>query len=71
MLSKTGYARIFTLFHNYIPLEKNGPFIWTNLNPLHPRMPYAKFSGNWISGSGGEDFLFSSMNFRYFMIISS
>ena len=28
------------------------PFIWTNLNSLHPRMHCAKFSWNWPSGSG-------------------
>ena len=31
------------------------PFIWTNLNPLHPRMFCAKFGWNWPSGSGEED----------------
>ena len=31
-------------------------FIWTNLNPLHPRMLCAKFGWNWPSGSGEEDF---------------
>ena len=40
---------------NYLPLEKAGPFIWTNLNPLHPRMLCAKFGWNWPSGSGEED----------------
>ena len=32
------FVNVFLLFHNYLPLEKGGPFIWTNLNPLHPRM---------------------------------
>ena len=45
-------------------------FIWTNLNPLHPRMLCAKFGWKWPSGSGDEDFLISSMFFRYFEIIS-
>ena len=31
-------------------------FIWTNMNPLHPRMLYAKFGWNRPSGSGEEDF---------------
>ena len=31
-------------------------FIWTNLNPLHPRMHCAKFGWNWPSGSGEEDY---------------
>ena len=30
-------------------------FIWTNLNPLQPRMLCAKFGWNWPSGSGEED----------------
>ena len=34
-----------------------GPFIRTNLNPLHARMLCAKFVWNWSSGSGEEDFL--------------
>ena len=29
----------------------------TNLNPIHPRMLCAKFAGDWLSGSGEEDFL--------------
>ena len=45
-------------------------FIWTNLNPLHPRMLCAKFGWNWPSGSGEEDFKISSMYFHYFVIIS-
>ena len=32
------FVKVFLQFHNYLPLEKNGPFIWTNYNPLHPRM---------------------------------
>ena len=31
------------------------PFIWTNVNPLHPRMPCVKFGWNWLSGSREED----------------
>ena len=44
--------------------------LWTNLNPIHPRMLCAKFGWNWSSDSGEEDFLISSMYFRYFVIIS-
>ena len=46
------------------------PFIWTNLNPRHSRMLYAKCDWNWPNGSGA-DFKISSMNFRYFVSISS
>ena len=31
------------------------PFIWTNLNPIHPRILCAKFGWNWPCGSGEED----------------
>ena len=61
---------LISLFRNYLPLEKAGPFIWINLNSLHPRMLCAKFGWNWLSGSGEEDFLISSMYFHYFVIIS-
>ena len=40
----------------YLPWRRAGPFIWTNLNPLHPRMLCAKFSWNWLCGSGEEYF---------------
>ena len=33
-------------------------FIWTNLNPLHPRILCAKFGWNWLSGSGEKDCIF-------------
>ena len=64
------FVNVFSLFRNYLPLEKGGPFIWTNLNPLHPRMLCAKFGCNWLSGSEEEDFLISLMYFRFFVIIS-
>ena len=31
-------SKYFRYFCNYFRLEKGGPFIWTNLNPLHQRM---------------------------------
>ena len=43
------------------PLRNIGPFIWTNLNPLHPWI---------ICSSGEENFLNSSMYFPYFVTIS-
>ena len=45
-------------------------FIWRNLNPFHPRIIWAKIGWNWLSVSGEEDFLISSMYFHYFVIIS-
>ena len=46
---------IFCIFV-IIPLLKGAwSFIWTNLNPLHPRMICTKFDWIWPSGSGEED----------------
>ena len=39
-----------------------GLFLWTNLNPLHPGMLFAKFAWNWPSGSVEEEFKFSLVN---------
>ena len=61
------YFRNFDIIY---PWKRVGSFIWTNLNPLHPRMLCAKFVWNWPNGSGEEDFLISSMYFRFFLIIS-
>ena len=44
-------------------------FIWTNTNHLHPKMLCGKFGLNWPSSSEEEDFLISSIYFRYFKII--
>ena len=60
------YFRYFVII---CPWKRVGPFIWINLNPLHPRMLCAKFGWKWLSGSGEEDFLILSKYFRYFVII--
>ena len=44
----------YLVFCNYLPLEREGPFVWTNLNLLYPRMHCAKFGWNWPNGSRGE-----------------
>ena len=46
---------LFYYFPIISPLWRLWPFIWTNLNPLYPRMPCAKFGWNWLIGSGKED----------------
>ena len=46
------YFRHFVIIS---PWKRAGPFIWTNLNPLHPRMLCAKFDWNWPSGSGEDE----------------
>ena len=46
------YFRYFLIIS---PWKGAGSFIWTNLNPLHPRMLCAKFGWNWPSGSEEED----------------
>ena len=61
------YVKYFVIIK---PWKRAGLFIWTNLNPLHPRMLCVKFGWNWPSGSGEEDFLILSTYFRYFVIIS-
>ena len=61
---------VFLLFRNHHPLEKGEPFIWTNLNPLHPKMLCAKFGWNWSSCSEEENFQNLSMYFCYLLIIS-
>ena len=58
------YFRFFVIISPW----KLKPYIWTNLNPL--RMHCAKFSWNWPSGSGEDDFSNQSMYFRNFVIIS-
>ena len=42
------YVRDFKIIS---PWKRSGPFIWTNLNPLYPRMLCAKFASNWPSRS--------------------
>ena len=37
-------------------VKRCGLSIWTNLNPLYPKMLFAKFGWNWPSGSIEEDF---------------
>ena len=46
-------------FHYFViisPWKRAGSFIWTNFNPLHPRMLCAKFGWNWSSSSGEKIF---------------
>ena len=45
-------------FHSFVIIslwKMAGPFIWTSLNPLYPRMLCAKFCCNWPSGSEEDD----------------
>ena len=51
-LNLSMYFRYFVIISIW---KKAAPFIWTNFNPLHPRMLWAKFGWNWPSGFG-EDF---------------
>ena len=61
------YFRYFELS----PLGKGRALHLNKLNPLHTRMLCAKFVWNMASGSEEEDFLISSMYFRYFIMMSS
>ena len=69
---KTFYisSMCFCSFVIISPLQKAGPFIWMTLDPLHPRMPCAKFVWNWPIGSWEEDFQIWLMYFHYYIIIS-
>ena len=55
--SKIGFFFVyeFPLFCYDFSLEKDGSFIWTNLNLLHPRMLCVKFCWKWPSGFGEEE----------------
>ena len=41
------WSMYFRFFIIISPWKKGGPFIWINLNPLHPGMLCAKFFLNW------------------------
>ena len=56
----SGFVNFLNLINS--PRKWVGSFIWTNLNPLHPRMLCAKFGSNWPSDSG-RDFQISSCIF--------
>ena len=56
----------FCYFLIISPWKRVRPFIWTNVNSIHPRMLCVKFGWNWLSGSGGEDILISSIYFSLF-----
>ena len=73
---KDDFSNLLMYFRNFeiISLwKRSGLFIWTswtNLNPFHSTMHCAKFSWNWPSGSGEDDYLILSMYFRNFEVIS-
>ena len=37
------FVSVYSLFSNYLPMKRAGPFFSTNMNPLHPWMHCAKF----------------------------
>ena len=55
----------FYIFVITSPLKRTWPFIWTNLNPLHPRIICTKFDWFWLAGSG-EEYIF--FNFSVFLL---
>ena len=56
------FSQCISQFHNYLPFpwKMVGPFIWTNLNPLHPRMLCAKFGWNLPSRWKCEKFMMTT-----------
>ena len=59
-------VNVFSLFHNYLPLERAWPFI-RSMHPLHTKMLCADFGWNWPIVFG-EDFCILSVYFRYLAI---
>ena len=49
-------VNVFSLFRNYLPLDKGGVLHLKNLTALRSRMICAKFGWNWPSDSREEDF---------------
>ena len=67
------FVNVFSLFRNYLPLEKGGPL---HLNKLESPSPKDALCQVWLKlaqspGSGEEDFIILSMYFLYLVIISS
>ena len=55
----SNFVNVCLLCSNYIPLEKDGPFIWTNLNPLFVKFVKLLVDWNWPGGSWEDFFLIS------------
>ena len=65
------FDNVFSLFHNYFPLEKERALHLNKLESSSPKDALNKFGWNWPTGSGEEVFfkLILTMYFRYFIII--
>ena len=59
------FIDVFSLFRYHLLLEKDGLFIWTNLNSLHPRMLCYKVDLNCPGGSGEEENVKSLPRWRH------
>jgi hypothetical protein len=56
---RTRFSNDTIQFYSFViisPLKRTWPFIWTNLNFLHPRILCTKVDSIWPIGSGEEDF---------------
>ena len=53
------FINVFSLFPNYLPLEKYRALHLNKLESPSPKDAFAKFGSNWPSGFGKEDFLIS------------
>ena len=59
------FVNVLSSYFVIIALWKRaGLFIWTNLNPLHSRMLYAKFGWNWPRGSVEDENMKSLCQWR-------
>ena len=48
----------FSFFVIISPWKRAWVFVWTDLNPIYPKMRYAKFGRNWVCCSAENDFEF-------------
>ena len=61
ILAQWFWRRRFLNLINFVIIsswKRAWPFIWTNLNSLHPRMLCSKFGWNWPGGSGEDQVCF-------------
>ena len=66
------FLNLSMYFRNFViisPWKRARLFIWANLNPLQPKMNYAKFGWNWLRGSGEDFWKFVNVNsiFPYYL----
>jgi hypothetical protein len=56
VLKKKSFKWLHPIFVIISPLKRTWPFIWTNVNSLHPTIICTKFDWIWPAGSEGQHF---------------